>query len=150
VKSPIEIQARRDAWFLAAVFLIAFCFLGSFTARVEPIFQKMEFTLSTVDRFIVMRGPTVFPLLGVSVAAAFILLEFYSRRRWIQWVLVALCSFIILWAFGSLVRPRFGLVALPKANHSVSADAPMASALHIVPFLQLATSQGRRVEDVQA
>ncbi|SRR5258708_39568126 len=98
---------------------MAFCYLGYFTAKFAPIFRGMEPMLPVADRLIVACGPVVFPLLGVLAAFSFVLLDHYFRRQWTQWFLMALYLPIILWAFSSLVAPRFINGPSPRANHSI-------------------------------
>ena len=104
---PTDIQVRRDSWLLAAAFLIAFCWLGFFTAKLAPIFRGMESMLPAADRLIVACGPIAFPLLGVLAALSFVLSDRFFHRQWTQWALIALYVPVIVWAFSSLAAPRF-------------------------------------------
>jgi hypothetical protein len=117
VNHPTHIQVRRDSWLLAVAFLIAFCCLGFFIARFAPIFRGVESELPAADRLIIAYGPIAFPLLGGIAALSFVLSDHFFRRQWTQWALIALYVPIILWAFSSLVAPKFIGGASSQANN---------------------------------
>jgi hypothetical protein len=128
VNNSTDIRARRDSWFVGAFFLTAFCFLGFFTAKLAPLFQGMESTLPAAVRFIVAYGPVAFPLFGVLAATSFVVSNRLFQRQWPQWALIVLYALIVLWAFGSLVAPRFITGASFSANKSLQPTAASLSA----------------------
>ena len=85
------------------------------------------------DRLVVACGAIVFPLLGVLAAFSFVLLDHFFRRQWTQWVLMALYVLIILWAFSSLVAPRFISGPSPRANHTIERMGAVQLGLYPLP-----------------
>jgi hypothetical protein len=103
-------RVRRQTWLIAAWFLIVFCWLGFFISKFSPIFQGVEQDLPITDKLVVIYGPLTFPLLGFVSVAAFVLSDVRFTNRWARWSLVVVFSVIILWAFKTLVTPRFGVL----------------------------------------
>ena len=117
MKHPTDNRAKIDSWFLAAVFLLGFCYLGFFTHRFAQIFEGMRLPLT--ERFIISYGPIAFPLVGVFAAASFVLSALLSRRSWLQWMLIAFFALVGIWSFGLLVRPRFNMAVSQPANRTI-------------------------------
>ena len=96
-------RVRRQTWAIAAIFLLAFCWLGVAAVKCAPIYQVLEVRFPADTRFASAYGAVVFPLLGVGAAAALILFDVFLQRRWVQGVLLALFATFLIWAFRALL-----------------------------------------------
>jgi hypothetical protein len=98
-------QIRRQSWGLAALFLIAFCWLGFAAVRFGVLFkgtEGFEIYLPMATRFAFAYGPIAFPIFGVVAATAFILSDVRGGNRWGQWSLAAIFALLIIWSFEGL------------------------------------------------
>jgi hypothetical protein len=115
MKRHVVLHVGRQSWGFAALFLIAFCWLGFVAARFGALCQGFVLDLPATKRFVVAYGPIAFPLFGIVAATAFILPDVFFRNRRGQWALVAAFALLIMWAlsmvFSGLVMPTSTLPA---------------------------------------
>jgi hypothetical protein len=96
-------QIRRQSWAIAALFLIAFCWLGFVAMSFGALFKGLgEVNFPVATRFVVAYGPIAFPIFGIVAAAAFIVSEVRGRNPWVQLALIAVFTLLIIWAFSGL------------------------------------------------
>lgn len=120
-------QIRRQSWAIAALFLIAFCWLGFVAVSFGALFKGLEeMNLPLATRFAVAYGPTAFPVFGIVAATAFILSEVWGRNRWVQLALTALFALLIIWAFrglfigGSFMGPTIRAYRLDTSRPAIT------------------------------
>jgi hypothetical protein len=96
-------QIRRQSWAIAALFLIAFCWLGFVSVGVGRLFNGLgKVNLPMATRFAVAYGPIAFPIFGIGATVAFIFSEVRGRNPWAQLALTAVFALLIIWAFRGL------------------------------------------------
>ena len=98
-------QIRKHPWAIVALFLIAFCWLGSAAVSFRALFQGLETKLPAAARFAAPYGPIEFSIFGIiSIAAAVAVLvsHVWARHRWAQWVLIGFFALLIFWAIRGL------------------------------------------------
>ncbi len=99
----ISIPVRKRTWAIAALFLIAFCWLGFAAVSFGALFHGIEVDLPVANRFAFAYGPIAFPLFGIVPAAAFIYSDILFRNRWSQPALIALFALLIICALKALL-----------------------------------------------
>jgi hypothetical protein len=103
VKRHITMQIRKQCWAFAGLFLLAFCWLGFAAVSFGALFKDLGVKLPTANKFAADYGPIAFPLFGIVGATAFILSDVLVRSRWVQWVLVAVFTLLLIWAISSML-----------------------------------------------
>jgi hypothetical protein len=116
VKRQIAMQIRKQSWAIAALFLIAFCWLGFAAVSFGTLFKGLEINLPVATRFDVAYGPITFPFFGIVAATAFILSDVLGRKRWVQWALTALFALLIIWAVKGLLFGGVFIVPTIRSN----------------------------------
>jgi hypothetical protein len=130
VKRHIAIQARRESWAIAAVFLVVFCWLGFAAVRFGSIFEGIEVNLPIATRLVFAYGPVGFPLFGIVAAAALILSDALLRSRWMQWTLIAVFAIAVISAFRAMVFSGVFMGPAHRANKPDAVNPAMASRFH--------------------
>lgn len=102
MKRHIAIQARRESWAFAVVFLAVSCWLGFVAVRIGSIFDGLEVNLPVATRLAFAYGPTAFPLFGVLTAVALILSDTLFHSRWTQSALIVVVALAIIWALRTM------------------------------------------------
>ena len=77
-------QIRKQCWAFAGLFLLAFCWLGFAAVSFGALFKDLGVKLPTAN-------------------TAFILSDVLVRSRWVQWVLVAVFTLLLIWAISSML-----------------------------------------------
>jgi hypothetical protein len=111
VKRHIANHIRKQSWAIAALFLIAFCWLGFAAVATRALLKGMEVNLAGSTSFAVAYGPIAFPLIGVVAATALILSDVLVRHRWVQGALAGLFALLIIWALEGTLGGIFTLAA---------------------------------------
>jgi hypothetical protein len=103
VNRHLAIPVRKRTWAIAALFLIAFGWLGFAAVGFGALFHGIEVDLPVANRFALAYGPIAFPLFGFVAAAAFIFSDVLFRNRWVQPALIALFALVIICALRALL-----------------------------------------------
>ena len=132
---------RVQSYFFAAIFLVAFCWLGLASWRFAPFFQGLESVMPLKTRLVVDYGPVACPLLGVGAAIGLLLSDLYCRGKWVQHTLVVLLALLAAFVFDSLLFSYFGPV--PRLNAAVAVDGGIATVAQIEHERAAATEPSR-------
>jgi hypothetical protein len=136
-------QIRKQSWGIAALFFIAFCWLGfaavSFGALFKGI-EGFEANLPVATRFAVAYGPIAFPIFGIVAATAFVLSDVRGRNRWGQWALAAIFALLLIWAVRGLFIGGSFMGPTIRARRLDTSSPAMASLFH-------AGCRGRKIAD---
>jgi hypothetical protein len=116
MKRHIAITIRKQSWIIAALFLIASCWLGFVAAGFGVLFKGIEMNFPVATRFDVVYGPVAFPLFGIVAATAFILSDVLFRKRWLQVALTASFALLVIWAVRGLFVGGVFIVPAIRAN----------------------------------
>src|ERR1043165_3357457 len=111
---------RVQSWLFAAIFLLAFCWVGLLAWSTAPAFQGLESVMPLNTKLVVNYGPIACPILGVAAAIGLLLTDVHCRGKWIQPTLVLVLVVLVVYMFVSLLFSYFGPV--PRNNKTVAVD----------------------------
>lgn len=100
-------QVRAASWIIAAMFLLAFCWLGLAADKFALLFEDMGVAMPTMTGLVSDYGVIACPVLGIIVATSLVLTDKLRSGpgRWAQPILVTVYAFLAASIFISLVPP---------------------------------------------
>jgi hypothetical protein len=107
VKPHLAFQIRKQSWAFAALFLFAFCGLGFAAVRFGALFKDVDLDLPIGCSFAAHYGPIALPLFGIVAAAGLILSDVLGLKKWVQGVLVAVFTLLLIGAICAMLPGSF-------------------------------------------
>ena len=132
---------RVQSYVFAAIFLVAFCWLGLAAWRFAPILQELESVMPLNTRLVMHYGPFACPLLGIAAAIGLLLSGLHCRGKWVQPTLVVVLALLVVYVLDSLLFSYFG--AVPRLNKPVAMDGGIAPVAQIEHKRAAATEPSR-------
>jgi len=106
---------RARSWILAAIVLVAFCWLGLVAASFAPVFAGLESVAPLKTRLLVAYGSVACPLVGIGAAVSLILADLFCWPKWVRSVLVVALVIMFAYIFDGFLFSYFGPV--PRLTH---------------------------------
>ena len=100
--------------------MLVLFFCSRVASVAATVYEGFGDRLPLLTQVVLRLGPAVCVVSGVAVAAGMILAEMYSRRRWIQYCIIAGGVALVVVMYIGMFTPGFGMG--PVSNSDVHAS----------------------------